>query len=162
MTVSDSVDIPGVTPAEAYAQVSDPTQMGRWSPEATGAVVEQGSGSLRVGDVFVGSNSRFGRSWHTRCRVTAAEPGERFAFEVVAWGVKIPRLKVRVAEWEYRFAAVDGGTRVTETWRDLRGWPAPVARRFDALVTGGKTFAEHHRKNIARTLAALQADLQRG
>ena len=67
MKVSDSVVITGVTPAQVYAQVSDPTQMVRWSPENTGAEVEHGSngsnGSLTVGDVFVGANKRGGASW---------------------------------------------------------------------------------------------------
>lgn len=71
MKVSGSVDVPGVTPAEVYEQVSDPTRMRRWSPENTGAEVESGSGRLGVGDVFVGANERGGSRWQTRCRVVA-------------------------------------------------------------------------------------------
>ena len=158
-TVSDSVDIPGVTPQQVYEQISDPTRMGRWSPENTGAVVERGEGSLVVGDVFVGTNARGGRRWHTRCEVTVAEPGARFAFDVVAWGLGSPRLRLPVAGWEYRLEPVETGTRVTETWTDHRGWPDAVAGVFDRAATGGRTFAQWQQGNISRTLARLRDDL---
>lgn len=160
MKVSDSVVIPGVTPAEVYAQVSDPTQMARWSPENTGAEVEDGSGSLGAGDVFVGANKRGGSRWQTRCKVIAAEPGERFMFDVIAWGPRTPLLRFPIARWEYTFEAVDDGTKVTETWRDARRrWPDRVADLVDARLTGGRTFAAFQERNIAKTLAALRDDL---
>ncbi|MFC7489995.1 MULTISPECIES: SRPBCC family protein [unclassified Knoellia] len=163
MQVSDAVVIPGVTPAEAYAQVSDPTQMARWSPENTGARVERGTaGSLTVGDVFVGANKRGGTRWQTRCRVVAADPGERFAFDVVGWGPRSPLLRVAIARWEYTFEAVGDGTKVTETWRDARRrWPDGLANAVDSRLTGGRTFASFQERNIARTLAALRDDLGR-
>jgi len=161
MQVSDSVEISGVTPAHVYAQVSDPTQMGRWSPENTGAEVERGSaGSLAVGDVFVGTNKRGGAKWHTRCEVVAADPGERFAFDVVGWGLRSPLLKVAIARWEYTFEATEDGTKVTETWRDARSrWPDRVANAVDSKLTGGRTFASFQKRNIAKTLSALREDL---
>lgn len=160
MFVSDSVFIPGVTAAEVYEQISDPTQMSRWSPENTSAEVDGPGGSLSVGDVFVGGNKRGSVRWHTRCVVVAADPGERFAFDVIAWGLGSPRLKVKIARWEYTFVDGDGGTTVTETWRDARRkWPEFVANAFDKAATGGKTFAEFQKRNIARTLSALRDDL---
>lgn len=160
MKVSDSVVIPGVTPAEVYAQVSDPTQMARWSPENTGAQVVTGSGAPTVGDVFVGTNTRGGTRWQTRCKVVFADPGERFTFDVVAWGLRSPLLRFAIARWEYTFEQVDGGTKVTETWRDARrAWPDRVADLVDARLTGGRTFAAFQERNIARTLAALRDDL---
>ncbi len=161
MKVSDSVVITGVTPAQVYAQVSDPTQMVRWSPENTGAEVEHGSnGSLTVGDVFVGANKRGGASWQTRCKVVASDPGEKFAFDVVAWGLKSPLLKIAIARWEYTFEATQDGTKVTETWRDARRhWPDVVANAVDSKLTGGRSFASFQKRNIAKTLAALREDL---
>lgn len=160
MKVSGSVVIPGVTPAEVYSQVSDPTRMARWSPENIGAQVESGAGSLVVGDVFVGANQRGGSRWQTRCMVVAADPGERFTFDVIAWGPRTPVLRLPIARWEYEFEAVDGGTRVTETWRDARRhWPDAVADLVDARLTGGRTFAAFQEHNIARTLDALRGDL---
>ncbi|EAQ00402.1 hypothetical protein JNB_09524 [Janibacter sp. HTCC2649] len=161
MKVSDSVVIAGVTPAEVYAQVSDPSQMARWSPENTGAEVERGSlGSLTAGDVFVGANKRGGARWQTRCKVVAAEPGERFMFDVVGWGLKSPLLRIAIARWEYTFEATTDGTKVTETWSDARRhWPDVVANAVDSRLTGGRTFASFQKRNIAKTLAALREDL---
>ena len=160
MKVSDSVVIPGVTPAEVYAQVSDPTRMSRWSPENTGAQVASGAGSLSVGDVFVGANKRGGTRWQTRCKVVAADPGERFAFDVVGWGLRSPLLRIAIARWEYTFDSVEGGTKVTETWRDARRrWPDQLANAVDSKLTGGRTFAAFQERNIAKTLEAMRADL---
>lgn len=163
MTVSDSVVISGVHADTVFAEVADPSQMGRWSPENTGTAGPGPAGVLAVGDVFVGTNRRGRVAWSTRCRVTVAEPGRQFAFRVVAIGVRRPLLKAPIATWEYTFEPVEDGTRVTETWRDdRRGWPDPVAAAFDKSVTGGRLFADFQRRNIARTLAALQTDLQAG
>ncbi|MFC7487297.1 SRPBCC family protein [Knoellia sp. CPCC 206453] len=161
MKVSDSIEVTGVTPVEVYAQVSDPTLMARWSPENTGAEVERGNaGSLTVGDVFVGANKRGGARWQTRCKVVAADPGERFTFDVVGWGLRSPLLRIAIARWEYTFEATANGTRVTETWRDARRfWPDAVANAIDARLTGGRTFASFQERNIAKTLAALREDL---
>lgn len=160
MKVSDSVVIPGVTPAEVYAQVSDPTRMSRWSPENTGAQVASGAGSLSVGDVFVGANKRGGTRWQTRCKVVAADPGERFAFDVVGWGLKAPLLRIAIARWEYTFDSVESGTKVTEIWRDARRrWPDQLANAVDSRLTGGRTFAAFQERNIAKTLEAMRTDL---
>lgn len=161
MTVRDSIVV-DVDPETVYAQVSDPTQMGRWSPENRGAVVLGKPGPAYVGMEFVGSNRRGRGRWVTRCVVTAADPGRRFAFDVRTWGVRRPSVPVRIATWEYTFEAADGGTLVTETWTDgRRGWPDLVTGVFDRAATGGRTFADFQRRNIARTLRNLKADLER-
>lgn len=160
MQISDSIVI-AVDPATAYDNIADVTRMGRWSPENTGAVLDSPGRPARVGDGFVGANARRGMRWHTRCVVTAADPGSRFAFQVRHWGLRKPALRVAVASWEYRFEAVDGGTKVTETWIDDRTrWPDAVAAVFDRVVTGKRGFAEFQRGNIRRTLAGLKAALE--
>ena len=156
MTVSDDVVI-AASPAQLYELVSDPARMSRWSPENTGA---DSTGSLEVGARFVGSNRRGLLTWVTRSVVTAADPGERFAFTVTEIGLRTPILSAANASWEYRFAAVDGGTRVTETWTDDRPWPDVVAAVFDRFATGGQTFAAFQRSNIRRTLDRLRADVE--
>ncbi|MCW2866530.1 MAG: polyketide cyclase, partial [Marmoricola sp.] len=84
-----------------------------------------------------------------------------FCFDVRRIGLGTPRLPGRIARWDYVLEPVDGGTRVTETWTDgRRHWPDPVAGLFDRVVTGGQPFSEFQRRNIARTLAALKADLE--
>lgn len=158
-TVSDSVVV-AAPPDEVYAALADPTRMARWSPENTGAVVaDPRRGGTYVGMTFVGTNRRGGARWSTRCVVTAAEPGRRFAFAVRAIGVGRPILPTPIASWEYRFEPVDGGTRVTETWTDDRPWPDALAAAFDKVATRGSLFADFQRRNIARTLASLQRDL---
>ena len=183
MSVQDTVTIAGVSPQEVFEAVSDPSRMGRWSPENTGAVIDTAGRPAPVGTSFVGANRRFGAKWHTRCVVTASDPGRRFAFDVRAIGVRTPGLKARIATWEYRLEPVTApgdhansgagptgtgvdlgtvGTRVTEVWTDgRRGWPEFAAKGFDKVVTRGSTFADWQRGNIARTLANLKKDLER-
>lgn len=157
-TVSDSVTI-AVSPLTAWQAVSDITQMGRWSPENKGGATTGGD-PIAVGTSFVGTNKRGGARWSTQCTVTAADPGERFAFRVHRIGVKKPLLPARIATWEYRFEEVAEGTLVTETWTDDRRWPDAVARVFDKAATGGATFAEYQPKNIRRTLDRLKIELE--
>lgn len=161
MTVSHSVVI-AADPATVFASVGDPTQTGRWSPENLGASVRNGaSGALPVDTVFVGHNRRRWMRWSTRCRVIAAEPGRTFAFRVEAIGLRTPRLQAPIATWRYDLEAVDGGTRVTETWTDDRtAWSDRRARVFDKLATGGDTFADFNSANIRTTLDRLKQTLE--
>src|ERR1700759_4717633 len=117
MSVSETVVV-AVTPDVVYAAISDPTQTGRWSPENLGARLDEPGKAVDVGTTFVGRNKRRGFHWVTRCRGTSADPGRRFAFDVEAIGMKTPRMKSRIATWEYDLKPVDGGTRITETWTD--------------------------------------------
>lgn len=162
LTVSDSIVV-AVSPDAVYEQISRPTLMGRWSPENLGATVvgpdaaDAAGREAYVGMVFVGHNKRGPMRWSTLCTVTAADAGRRFAFRVHAIGLRTPRLRGPIAGWEYRLEAVDGGTRVTETWTDdRRSWPDAVAGVFDRLATGGHTFAEFQARNIHRTLSNLK------
>lgn len=150
------------SPQTVYEQISQPALMGRWSPENLGATVPGGEGPAAVGLVFEGHNKRGPFRWTTRCTVTKAEPGRRFAFRVHAIGLKRPRLRAPIATWEYRFEDRDGGTLVTETWMDdRRSWPTFVANAFDRLATGGRTFAVFQVGNIDRTLKNLKRELER-
>lgn len=160
MSVSDSIVIEAA-PSAVYEALSDPTAMGRWSPENTGATVLGGRRDAHVGMVFEGRNKRGALRWTTKCTVTYAEPGRRFAFRVHAIGARRPRLPGAIATWEYRFEPVDGGTRVTETWTDdRRAWPDVLANAFDRVATRGHTFAAFHTRNIRTTLERLKAALE--
>ncbi|MFE4857819.1 SRPBCC family protein [Streptomyces sp. NPDC056670] len=160
-TVSRSIDI-SVPPGDAYAAVSRPSDMGRWSPENQGTTSSAGEeGSAALGSTFVGRNKRGHFRWVTRCTVTAADPGSRFAFRVHAIGLTRPRLRGPIATWEYRFEPIDNGTRVTETWIDDRTkWPAFVAGVFDRIATSGSTFAAFQDRNINATLRNLKRELE--
>ncbi len=160
MQVSDSVVIE-VDARTIYDQVADPTQMPRWSPENTGATTAATGRPLTVGEVFNGSNKRGRARWRTECVVRAADPARRFAFDVRKIGPRRPILPGRIASWEYTFEPTEGGTRITETWTDLRvGWPDWSAAIFDKVATGGRLFSDFQRRNIARTLAAMKADFE--
>ena len=160
MQVSDSV----VIEADAhtiYDQVADPTQMPRWSPENTGATTRSAGRTLGEGEVFDGSNKRGRARWSTECVVTAAEPGRRFGFDVRKIGARTPIIPGKIASWEYTFEPLEEGTRVTETWTDLRrSWPDWAAAIFDKTATGGRLFCDFQRRNIKRTLAAMKADFE--
>ncbi|MFD7293122.1 SRPBCC family protein [Streptomyces sp. NPDC059897] len=159
-TVSDSITV-AVSPDAAYDAVSRPADMGRWSPENLGTTNASPAGAAGLGTTFVGRNKRGAFRWTTRCTVTAAEPGRRFAFRVHAIGLKRPFLRGPIATWEYRFEQVDGGTRVTETWTDdRRAWPTFAANAFDRVATPGKTFAAFQGRNIAATLRNLKRELE--
>lgn len=161
LQVSDSIEI-AAEPMTLYREIADPSRMGRWSPENLGTA-EPGRGPLAVGDEFVGRNRRGPGRWSTACTVIAADPGERFAFRVHRIGLRTPLLRGAIATWTYTLEpAGEGRTRVTETWQDDRtGWSDAWAARFDKLVTRGRTFHEFQAGNIRRTLARLQADLER-
>ncbi|WP_369217254.1 SRPBCC family protein [Streptomyces flavofungini] len=167
-TVSRSIVVEA--PASlVYDQVSRPAQMGRWSPENLGATLADADADApaRVGQVFEGHNKRGPARWTTRCTVTEADPGTRFAFRVHAIGLKRPRLRGPIATWEYRFEETGsergepgGATRVTETWTDdRRAWPTFVANAFDRIATRGHTFAAFQAGNIDRTLRNLKKEL---
>ncbi|MFD5116167.1 SRPBCC family protein [Streptomyces sp. NPDC058391] len=158
-TVSDSIVI-ATDASTVYGQVSRPSLMGRWSPENLGATVHD-EREATVGTVFDGHNKRGPARWTTRCTVTAADPGERFAFRVHAIGMRTPRLRGPIATWEYRFEPVPGGTRVTETWTDdRRSWPDAVANAFDRIATRGHTFAAFQTRNIRTTLRNLKRAME--
>ena len=162
MTVSDSVVI-DVDAETIWAQVADPTQMPRWSPENTGASTPGAGRPLGLGDRFDGTNKRGRARWITECVVTASDPGRRFAFDVRKIGARTPLVRGRIASWAYDFEPVAGGTRVTETWTDARTrWPDWAAAAFDRTVTGGRIFADFQRLNIRRTLDRMKNELESG
>jgi len=159
-TVSDSTVV-AADARSVYDAVSKPWDMGRWSPENLGARVHGGRREAVVGMVFDGRNKRGPFAWTTRCTVSAADPGARFAFRVHAIGLRTPRLRGPIATWEYRFETVPGGTLATETWTDdRRRWPDAVAGAFDRIATRGHTFAAFQAKNIRATLRNLKHALE--
>lgn len=144
--VEDTVTI-AADPVAVYELVTDITRMGEWSPECRGGRWLDGATGPAVGARFRGANHKGPRRWSTVCTVTAAEPGRRFAFDVV--GVGVP-----VAEWSYSFEHAEGGCLVTERWLDHR--PA-LARPVTNLFLGVKDRAAHNLEGIRTTLAKLKA-----
>ncbi len=103
--------------------------------------------AARPGAVFKGRNANGGKTWTTKCTVTAAEPGRVFAFDV-------KHTLVPVAHWRYDIAPVDGGCRVTEqTWDRRPGW----FRKPAGIATGVTDRTGANARHIELTLQRLKA-----
>jgi uncharacterized protein YndB with AHSA1/START domain len=149
--VAESITI-AVAPQRVYAAVSDVRRMARWSPECFAVWVYRRRGGVPAR--FVGFNRRTPFVWFTTCVVRVAEPGREFAFDVSTFGMP-------VARWTYRFAPTDnGGTEVTELWRDRR---AAGATLLGLIFTGARTTRrrpEVNREGMRTTLQRLKAELE--
>lgn len=133
-------------PEVVYELVSDVTRMGEWSPETNSCRWVGGAGGATVGARFKGSNRHGWHRWSTTCKVTAAEPGKQFGFDVDLLGIP-------VARWEYDIYSEDDGCRVTERWTDRRpAWLVKVS----PLATGVDDRAGHNRATMTETLSRLR------
>jgi len=149
--IADSITV-AAPAADVYEAVSDPRRLARWSPECFATLVWSRRGGVPAR--FVGFNRRGPWIWFTTCRVVTAEPGREFAFDVTTFGMPVSR-------WSYRLAAADGGTEVTESWRDQRGRGAHVLGRvFTGKVANNR--AEANREGMRTTLARLKRELEAG
>jgi hypothetical protein len=148
---SDSIVIER-TPEDLYNMIADVTRMGEWSPVCTACWWDEGEGP-HLGAKFTGRNERPERIWETRSEVVAADPGHEFA-----WVVAEPPTRAR---WGYSFAAVDGGTKVTETWE----LPPEGAAFFEAVFGDdaaqeiGKR-SDAAKSGIGATLAAIKGSAE--
>lgn len=125
-----------VTDLEAMSELAEETARMRWTKGSAAA----------PGAVFKGTNHNGWRRWTTKCTVTDAEPGERYAFNVSHTGVPISR-------WQYDIAASAGGCTVTEsTWDRRPGWYKAPAE----LVTGVRNRADVNSEHIKATLERLK------
>jgi uncharacterized protein YndB with AHSA1/START domain len=139
------------SPDEVYRMVSDPTVMVGFSEELFKVRWLRGASGPAVGARFSGSNRNGRHRWVTTCRITDAEPGRRFAYEV-----RTP-FGVPVARWQYDLVATGGGCRVTETnWARVPRWFIPIA----ILITGEPDRPGVNKRNIATTLGRLKDHLE--
>ncbi len=141
VTVSRVID---ARPETLYDLVADITNMGRLSPETTSATWIGSATTASPGVRFKGSNAIGKVTWSTKPTITAADPGRRFAFQVPGRAGPL---------WEYRFEAVDGGTRVTESMSQQRPSPGPI--RFLQRRGGVTDRAAHLHQGMTTTLDRL-------
>lgn len=149
----------GAAPADVHRLVSDLRNMGRWSPECRKVWVPRPP--LKVGSRFVGFNRRGPFVWFTVGRIAAlrapqglAGTGE-FVFDSGIFGLPLAR-------WGYRSEPHGDGTRVTETWQDLRtGRGARLTELLGVVFagTGPQRRLEVNRAGMRTTLARLAAEL---
>ena len=146
LKLSDSIAV-AMAPDELYALVSDVTRMGDWSPICRACWWDEGDGP-RVGAWFTGRNELPERTWETRCRVVAADPGREFAWEVNDGWV----------HWEYAFEPEDGFPKFfcsacgAALWSSLPKTGEPVGVRF-AAFDGDPGVRPAHRQYVAYAAA---------
>jgi hypothetical protein len=136
--------------------VSDVTRVGEWSPETRSAEWIDGATGPAVGARFKGHNKRKG-PWNTKCTVTAADPGKRFAFDVGKGETR----------WAYDIAPAADGCQVTESFEIVKV-PGPFGRWSTKLGTG-VTWAEREgdlvhgmEETLRRLKAAAESDFTDG
>ena len=139
------------SPGRVYGLVADLTRMGEWSPECERVEWADGTAVAAEGARFTGHNRggpfRLMR-WSRRGRVLAADPGRQFAFVTEEGGRES-------TVWRYRFEAVDGGTRVTESY-EVRWIPA-WARIIDVPTNRHRELREAMGHTLAQLKAAAEA-----
>ncbi|TDC83663.1 SRPBCC family protein [Actinomadura sp. 7K507] len=184
--VEESVAIEA-SASDVYAAVADPRRMREWSPEVFAAWVR--GRTIAPGTRFVGFNRIGWRVWFTTCQVTAAVPGEAFAFRVSSFGVP-------VALWGYRIEEIagqddtgqdgasqddagqdgagqdgaEGGsgprTRLTEYWEDQRrdnrgaAFVSLLGRLFTGVPAGRR--AAVNRDGMRATLDRIRTATEKG
>lgn len=146
-TAQSSIDI-AAPPELVYEIVSDVENLPKWAAETTKCKWLGEATGPAVGAKFRGVNKHKGRIWAMSCKVTEAEPGRTFAFDVGLAGVK-------TAHWRYDIEPADGGCRVTESTRRISPRVPTIA--FNRAMLGIKDRDEHNQHNIERTLEQLKA-----
>ena len=132
--------------ATVYDLISDITRMNQFSSETVQTSWLDGATEARVGARFKGTNAIGGTRWSTKPVVTAADPGQRFAFTVPGRSGPV---------WTYQLEPVAGGTEVTEPMRQNR--PSPLLIRIIQRRAGVVDRSAHLRQGMITTLDRLAA-----
>ena len=148
----DSRSVVIEAPAERiYALVADLPRMGEWSPECRQVEWLEGSSGPAEGATFIGHNKGGPgglMKWSRRGRVLAAEPGREFAFVTEEGGRES-------TEWRYRLEALEGGTRVTESY--AVHWIPAWARIVDVPTNRARELQEHMGRTLDQLKIAAEA-----
>jgi uncharacterized protein YndB with AHSA1/START domain len=124
VTVDAVVD---ADPEAVWAVATDPTRLGEWSHEATGAEWLGGATTATPGARFAGSN-RIGRNgWVRVNEVLVADRPRRFSWRTVPAG-----LYRDSTVWTIDLEPVAGGTRISQRFEIVK--LNPVMDRLLALV----------------------------
>lgn len=148
---SDSVVVNADADA-LYALVSDVTRMGEWSPQCRACWWDEGGGPT-VGTYFTGRNDDGKRTWETRSRVVAADPGREFAWVVNDGWVR----------WGFTLEQAGAGTRLTEHWsfepKGIEGFRGRYGEKADEQIDIRTRAAK---AGIPVTLAAIKRTAEGG
>ncbi len=138
-------------PDVVYSLITDLPTLASLAQEAVAMQWRKGN-AVAPGAVFTGDNENGSRSWTTKCTVTDAEPGRRFAFDV-------RHTIFPVARWQYDIVASDGGCEVTEsTWDRRPGW----FRKLAGKATGVSDRVAANTQHIELTLQRLKQRAEAG
>jgi hypothetical protein len=138
-------------PDVVYRIITDLPTLAELAEEAVAMEWRKGN-AARPGAVFTGRNESATRHWSTKCTVTDAEPGRRFAFDV-------SHTIVPIARWQYDIVAADGGCEVTEsTWDRRPGWFRKVAGKATGVSDRLSANTEHIRLTLQRLKQRAETD----
>jgi len=133
------------SPEVLYDMVTDLPRMGELSPENTGGMWLHSATGPQVGAEFRGTNSNGDKHWATTAVIERADRGEAFVFTTKVGPIKIAR-------WSYIFEPAENGTKVTETWDDMRNW---LAKKAGTVSSGVSDRLTHNRETMEVTLVNL-------
>jgi hypothetical protein len=148
-SATSTVEI-AASPATVYGLITDLAAMSEIAEETAAMRWAKGE-SAAPGAVFKGTNRNGWRKWTTKCTVTDAAPGERFAFNVSHTGVPISR-------WQYEIAPMNEGCTVTEsTWDRRPGWYKTPAGLFTGVMNRQGANADHIQATLQRLKSRAEA-----
>lgn len=146
-SVTVQIDAPA---SSVWQLVSDVTRIGEFSPETFEAEWIYGGDGPAVGARFRGhvKRNQKGPTYWSTCEVTECEPDRAFEFAVLIGGSPINN-------WRFELEPVDGGTKVTESFR-LE--PTAANRIYWALL--GRSRGETNRRGMRTTLERMKEVLE--
>jgi hypothetical protein len=151
LTEDSAETVVSAAPEHLYGLVADLPRMGEWSPECRRVEWEEGANGPAVGVTFVGHNKGGPRGlmkWSRRGRVLVADTGREFAFVTEEGGRDS-------TVWRYRFEAIDGGTKVTESYEVKR---IPLwARIVDIPTNRARELVEGMEHTLTRLKVTAEA-----
>ncbi|MEM9465134.1 MAG: SRPBCC family protein [Actinomycetota bacterium] len=142
-SASVTIDAP---PTEVFALVVDLDRMGEWSPESGAVRWLDGATEAALGARFAGDNEvMLGpiplKRWTTESEITAFDSPTTFEFVSAGY-----------TTWRFEFEAVDGGTRLTESFTYA---PYSGIDRLTRGLLGARRGLI--RRGVERTLAGIKA-----
>jgi len=142
-SATKSIEV-AASPDTVYALITDLGVMSELAEETAAMRWRGGASGAAPGAVFTGTNRNGLRRWTTKCIVTDAAPGQRFAFNVSHTGVPISR-------WQYDIAAAGDGCTVTEsTWDRRPAWYKTPAGLFTGIMNRAGANAAHIQATLQR------------
>ena len=134
-------------PEAVWAVVSDPVRTPEWSPVCRRVEWIPPADEPGVGARFRGHNQLRAFRWSRDCEIDEWEPTRTLAFHTEFKGHRSTR-------WRYTLEPVDGGTRLTETYRAefLPTWIWLLRKLPGAAATSAKDT----RQNISTSLEQIK------